>query len=336
MKRLASWLAAVLLLGATSAWSASQDLTLLNASYDPTREFYQDINAAFARSWKEKTGQTVLVRQSHAGSAKQARAVMDGLEADVVTLALGQDIDVIAAKTRLLPAGWQSRLPHQSAPYTSVIVFLVRQGNPKQIKDWDDLVKPGLKVITPNPKTSGGARWNYLAAYGFALKRAGGQEDQARRFVEQLFHNVPALDTGARAATTTFVQRKVGDVLVAWENEALLAMKTLAPGRLEVVYPSVSILAEPTVAWVDGVVKNHGTASLARAYLEFLYTETGQEIAARHYYRPRLASVREKFKELFPKIEVFTVDAAFGGWARAHQTHFAEGALFDRICAGIR
>jgi sulfate/thiosulfate transport system substrate-binding protein len=336
VKRLTQLLAVRILLGLVGVLGAPKEATLLNVSYDPTREFYQDINAAFIREWKEKTGQTIVIKQSHGGSAKQARAVMDGLEADVVSLALACDIDAIAARTKLLPADWQSRLAHQSAPYTTTIVFLVRKDNPMQIKDWDDLVRPGIKVITPNPKTSGGARWNYLAAFGYELKRTGGDAARARTFVERLYRNVPILDPGARGATTTFIQRKMGDALIAWENEALLAMKTLAPGRVELVYPSLSILAEPPVAWLDQVVARHGTGPLAQAYLQFLYSETGQNIAARHYYRPRLPSVRAKYDQVFPKLGLFTVDDLFGGWARAHQAHFAEGAWFDQIYAKHR
>ena len=310
---------------------AQQEITLLNASYDATREFYQEINTAFAQQWQKEHGQTVAVKQSHTGSGKQARAVLDGLEADVVTLALAGDIDAIAEKGRLLPKEWQGRLPHNSAPYTTTIVLLVRQGNPKHIKDWDDLVKPGVKVITPNPKTSGGARWNYLAAYGYELKRSGGDEAKARAFIERLFRNVPVLDSGARGATTTFIQRRMGDVLIAWENEALLSKQELAQGKLEIIYPSVSILAEPPVAWVDKVAAKRGTTALAQAYLNFLYTETGQRIAARHYFRPRLDSAASELGHVFPKITLFTIGEMFGSWAKAHQAHFAEGGLFDRI-----
>ena len=314
-----------------AAGVAPKPITLLNVSYDPTRELYQEVNAAFVQQWKTQTGQTLTIKQSHAGSGKQARAVIDGLEADVVTLALASDIDAIAERSRLLPANWQSRLPRQSAPYTSTIVLLVRNGNPRQIRDWDDLAKPGLKVITPNPRTSGGARWNYLAAYGYELKRTGGDETKARSFVERLFQNVPVLDTGARGATITFIQRRMGDVLIAWENEALLAMKDLAPGKLEIVYPSVSILAEPPVAWVDKVVARRGTTEVAKAYLNFLYSEAGQEIAARHYFRPRLDSVARRHEAVFRKVSLFSIDEMFGGWAKAHRAHFADGALFDQM-----
>ena len=327
-------LLALATLASSPAW-AQKEITLLNVSYDPTRGFYQDINAAFAAQWHKDTGDTLVIRQSHSGSGKQARAVIDGLEADVVTLALAHDIDAIAERTRLLPTNWQSRLPQHSSPYTSTIVFLVRQGNPKGIKDWADLAKPGLKVITPNPKTSGGARWNYLAAYGCELKRTG-SDAQARQFIERLFRNVPVLDTGARGATTTFLQRHLGDVLIAWENEALLAMNELAPGKVEIIYPPLSILAEPPVAWVDQVVTRHGTTAVAQAYLNFLYTPAGQEIAAQHYFRPRTDSVLEKHRALFPKMNLFTIDETFGGWAKAHQVHFADGGLFDKIYADNR
>ena len=310
---------------------AQQQITLLNASYDPTRELYQEINIAFAAQWKKTTGDTVIVKQSHGGSGKQARSVIDGLEADVVTLALAYDIDAISAKAGLLPRDWQTRLPDHSAPYTSTIVFLVRQGNPQGIKDWGDLVKPRVKVITPNPKTSGGARWNYLAAYGYELRRTGGDHAQARQFIERLFRNVPVLDTGARGATTTFIQRHIGDVLIGWENEALLALKELAQGQFEIVYPSLSILAEPPVACVDKVAAKHGTTAVAQAYLQFLYTEPGQEIAAQHYFRPRLESVAKRHEKSFPKLNLFTIDDLFDGWGQAHQVHFAEGGLFDKI-----
>lgn len=304
---------------------------LLNVSYDPTREFYQDINEAFAKQWQAKTGGRITIEQSHGGSGKQARAVIDGLQADVVTLALAYDIDAIAEKSGLLPADWQGRLPHNSAPYTSTIVFLVRKGNPKGIKDWDDLAKPGIKVITPNPKTSGGARWNYLAAWGYALKKFGNDETKTRDFLAAIFKNVPVLDTGARGATTTFVQRGIGDVLIAWENEAFLSLNELGKGNFELVAPSVSILAEPSVAWVDKVVQRHGTVELSKAYLEFLYTPEGQEIAARNYYRPRLEAVAAKFAAFFPKLNLFTIDEVFGGWQKAHKTHFSDGGIFDKI-----
>jgi sulfate/thiosulfate transport system substrate-binding protein len=327
----------ILMLALASALLASggpisaKEITLLNVSYDPTRELYQEIDTAFAKHWKEQTGDTVSIKQSHGGSGKQARAVIDGLQADVVTLALAYDIDAIAEKAKLLPVGWQARLPNNSAPYTSTIAFLVRKGNPKGIKDWDDLVKPGVAVITPNPKTSGGARWNYLAAWGYALKKFHNDDTRARSFLSALFNNVPALETGARGATTTFVQRGLGDVLIAWENEALLSLKEQAPGAFEIVAPSLSILAEPPVAWVDKVVNKNGTAAVARAYLEFLYTDAGQEIAARNYYRPRNPDIAAKYTATFPQIRLFTIDEVFGGWAKAQKTHFAEGGTFDQI-----
>ncbi len=330
MKRAAVILIALVLGGQPRALEGSQ-ASLLNVSYDPTREFYQDINAAFLRDYESRTGAKLTIRQSHAGSGKQARAVIDGLEADVVTLALAYDIDAIARESGLLPRDWQRRLPHNSAPYASTIVFVVRKGNPRNIRDWDDLAKKGLKVITPNPRTSGGARWNYLAAYGWQLKKSGGDHAAARQFVERLFRNVPILDTGARGSTTTFVQRGIGDVLLAWENEAMLCARDLAPGRVEIVYPSMSILAEPPVAWVDGVVKKRGTEAAARAYLEFLYTEAGQEIAARHYFRPSLETVKRRHARVFRELPCFTVEETFGGWSQAHQAHFADGAVFDRI-----
>jgi sulfate/thiosulfate transport system substrate-binding protein len=326
---------AILALAAGASSAAAQGggkpVTLLNVSYDPTRELYEDFNQQFAGYWKGKTGQSVTVRQSHGGSGKQARSVIDGLEADVVTLALAYDIDQIAEKAGLLPANWQSRLPNNSAPYTSTIVLLVRKGNPKGIKDWGDLAKPGLSVITPNPKTSGGARWNYLAAWAWALRQPGGNEATAKAFVSKLYKNVPVLDAGARGSTTTFVERGIGDVLIAWENEALLAIKELGPGKFEVVAPSVSILAEPPVAVVDKVAGKHGTKAVAQAYLEYLYTDVGQEIAAKHFYRPRSAAVAAKYASLFPKLQLVTVDEVFGGWKKAHAAHFADGALFDQI-----
>jgi sulfate/thiosulfate-binding protein len=306
------------------------DKTLLNVSYDPTRELYQDFNTAFAKYWKGKSGESVTVHQSHGGSGKQARAVIDGLEADVVTLALAYDIDAIA-QTGLLPRNWQTRLPNNSAPYTSTIVFLVRKGNPKGIKDWGDLVRPGISVVSPNPKTSGGARWNYLAAWGYALKSNGGDEAKAKDFVTRLYKNVPVLDTGARGATVTFVERGIGDVLIAWENEAILAVRELGKGKFEIVAPSVSILAEPPVALVDRVAAKHNTKAIAQAYLEYLYTPEGQEIAARHYYRPRLEAVAVKYADRFPKLTLFTIDEAAGSWARAQKAHFADGGIFDQI-----
>jgi sulfate/thiosulfate-binding protein len=318
----------VAVLGSTSP---QNQVTLLNVSYDPTRELYQDFNAAFAKYWKAKTGQTVTVQQSHGGSGKQARAVIDGLEADVVTLALAYDIDAIAGNAKLLPADWQKRLPQNSAPYTSTIVFLVRKGNPKQIKDWNDLVKPGISVITPNPKTSGGARWNYLAAWAYALKQPGGDEAKARDFVTRLYKNVPVLDSGARGATATFVQRDMGDVLLAWENEAFLSIKELGPDKFGIVVPSRSILAEPPVSIVDKVVDKKGTRAVAQAYLEYLYSPEGQEIAAKNFYRPRLESVAKKYASIFPKLKLVTVDEVFGGWQNAQKTHFADGGIFDQI-----
>ena len=310
---------------------ALAEITLLNASYDPTREFFKEYNVAFARYWKARTGETVIVRQSHGGSGKQGRAVIDGLGADVVTLALAYDIDAIQRKSGRLPVNWQGRLPHNSAPYVSTIVFLVRKGNPKNIRDWDDLVRPGIAVIVPNPKTSGGARWNYLAAWGYALQKYGGSDAKARDFVERLYRNVPVLDSGARGSTTTFVRRGLGDVLVTWENEAYLAIKALGSDSFEVVVPSVSILAEPTVALVDKVVDKHGTRTVAQAYLKYLYSPKGQEIAARNYYRPTLPSVAEKYAKRFSRLQLFTVDKVFGGWQKAQHDHFADGATFDRI-----
>ena len=308
----------------------AKDVTMLNVSYDPTRELYQDVNAAFAKVWKAKTGEDLSVRQSHGGSGKQARAVSDGLDADVVTLALAYDIDALA-KAGVIAKDWQKRLPDNSAPYTSTIVFLVRKGNPKGIKDWEDLAKPGVKVITPNPKTSGGARWNYLAAWGFALKKYGNDDGKALDLVTRLFKNVPILDTGARGSTITFVERGIGDVLIAWENEALLAVRELGKDKFDIVAPSVSILAEPSVSVVDKVAAKRGTTELATAYLKFLYTPEGQELAAKHYYRPRSKEVAARYASQFPKVELFTIDAVFGSWETAHQKHFADGGLFDKI-----
>jgi sulfate transport system substrate-binding protein len=318
---------------ATAPWGAraAKAVTLLNVSYDPTRELYEEFNKAFADYWKGKTGQDVTVNQSHGGSGKQARAVIDGLQADVVTLALAYDIDSIAQKSGLLPKNWQSKLPDNSSPYTSTIVFLVRKGNPKGIKDWDDLAKPDVSVITPNPKTSGGARWNYLAAWAYAKRKFNGDEAQIKDFVTRLYKNVPVLDSGARGSTTTFVQRGIGDVFISWENEAFLAVNDLGAGQFEVVIPSISILAEPPVAVVDHVAKKHGTEEIAKAYLEFLYTDQGQEIAAKHYYRPRLESVAAKYKDRFPTINLVTVDQEFGGWAAAQKTHFDDRSTFDAI-----
>ncbi|MBI3369129.1 MAG: sulfate ABC transporter substrate-binding protein [Burkholderiales bacterium] len=322
----------VLALGlATLAGLASaKDITLLNVSYDPTRELYQDFNKAFAKHWQAKTGDTVVVKQSHGGSGKQARSVIDGLEADVVTLALAYDIDELADKARLIPPDWQKRLKHNSAPYTSTIVFLVRKGNPKAIKDWDDLVKPGVSVITPNPKTSGGARWNYLAAWGYALKKYG-SEAKAQEFVGKLLANVPVLDSGARGATTTFVERGVGDVLLAWENEAILAQKELGPDKFDIVAPSLSILAEPPVSLVDKVVDKRGTRAVAQAYLEYLYSPEGQDIAGRNHYRPIDPAAAARHAAQFPKLTLFTIDELFGGWAKAQKTHFADGGTFDKV-----
>ena len=326
-KRLIDVLLLTLGLGA----SAQAEVILLNVSYDPTRELYQDINAGFAASWEAKTKEKIAIKQSHGGSGKQARAVIDGLEADVVALALAYDIDEIAARGKLLPSNWQSRLPHNSSPYTSTIVFLVRKGNPKNIRDWDDVVKPGIAVITPNPKTSGGARWNYLAAWAYALKRYGNDETKARDFVARLYKNVPVLDSGARGATTTFVERGIGDVLLTWENEAFLALKELGPDKLQIVVPSVSVLAQPPVALVDKVVDKHGTRKAAQAYLEYLYTDQAQQIIARNFYRPADPKVAARFSGQFPKLTLFTVDAVFGGWQKAQVTHFADGGVFDRI-----
>jgi sulfate transport system substrate-binding protein len=311
-------------------------VTLLNVSYDPTRELYDAVNAGFAAQWKARTGQQVTIRQSHGGSGKQARAVIDGLQADVVTLALAWDVDEIAARSGLIAKDWQSRLPNNSSPYTSTIVLLVRKGNPKQIRDWDDLVRPGITVVTPNPKTSGGARWNYLAAWGYALRRPGGNEAKARDFVALLYRNVAVLDVGARGSTTTFVERGIGDVLIAWENEALLATHKLGADKFEIVVPSVSILAEPPVAVVDQVVNKRGTRAVAQAYLEFLASDEGQELSAQHYYRPRSPAVAAKYAAQFPKLTLFTVDELFGGWQKVQAMHFADGGIFDQIFEGGR
>ncbi len=316
------------LVGFASARAA--DVTLLNVSYDPTRELYQDFNKSFAAFWKAKTGDTVTVKQSHGGSGKQARSVIDGIDADVVTLALAYDIDEIAER-KLIATDWARRLPDRSAPYTSTIVFLVRKGNPKGIKDWDDVGKPGISVVAPNPKTSGGARGAYLAAYGYALKKNGGDDAKAREFITRVYRNVPVLDSGARGSTVTFAERGVGDVLLAWENEADLAKKEFGADRFDIVVPSVSILAEPPVAVVDKVVDKRGTRKLADAYLQYLYDDEGQEIAARNFYRPRSAKVAAKYASTFPKLVLFTIDDTFGGWTRAQKTHFADGGLFDQI-----
>ena len=316
-----------LLLWAGSVHAA--DVTLLNVSYDPTRELYVEFNKAFADAWQKETGKTIEIKQSHGGSGAQARSVIDGLQADVVTLALAYDIDAIAAKG-FLATDWQKRLPLNASPYTSTIVFLVRKGNPKAIKDWDDLIKPGVAVITPNPKTSGGARWNYLAAWGFAQKKFGSAE-KAKKFVADLFQNVPVLDTGARGSTVTFVERGVGDVLIAWENEAFLALHEFGPDKFEIVAPSTSILAEPPVAVVDSVANKKGTRAAAEAYLKYWYTKEGQEIAARHSYRPRDPEIAKQYENSFAKVELFTIDEVFGGWTKAQKDHFAEGGIFDQI-----
>jgi sulfate/thiosulfate-binding protein len=308
-----------------------KDFTLLNVSYDPTRELYQEFNAAFAKHWKQETGDAVVIKQSHGGSGKQARSVLDGLQADVVTLALAYDLDVLAEKAHLIPKDWQQRLPSNSCPYTSTIVFVVRKGNPKGIMDWGDLIKPGVAVVTPNPKTSGGARWNYLAAYGYALKRAAGDDTKAREFMRALFKNVPVLDTGSRGATTTFIQRGIGDVLIAWENEALLAVRESGKEPVEIRIPALSILAEPPVSIVDKVVQRHGTQAVAKAYLQYLYGAEGQEIIARNFYRPWLAAVVQKYSNQFPPVKLFTVQEVFGGWQKAQRVHFAEGGAFDQI-----
>jgi len=313
--------------------AGAADITLLNVSYDPTRELYQDYNAAFAKHWEAKTGNKVAVKASHGGSGKQARAVIDGLDADVATLALAYDVDQLYEKAKLIPKDWQKRLPHNSAPYTSTIVFLVRKNNPKAIKDWDDLIKPGVSVITPNPKTSGGARWNYLAAWAYSLKKNGPDEAKAKEFVGKLYKNVPVLDTGARGSTTTFVERGIGDIAISWENEAFLALKELGPDKFEIVIPSLSILAEPTVTVVDKIVDKRKTRAVATAYLEHLYSEEGQEIAAKNYYRPTLESVAKKYESQFPKLNLITIDEVFGGWQKAQKTHFADGGTFDQIYA---
>jgi sulfate/thiosulfate-binding protein len=323
-------LTGALLLGGPALPPAAAQAVLLNVSYDPTRELYQEFNAAFAAYWRKKTGQAVTFQQSHGGSGKQARSVIDGLEADVVTLALGYDVDEVA-KAGLISPGWQKELPHNSAPYTSTIVFLVRKGNPKGIRDWSDLAKPGVSIITPNPKTSGGARWNYLAAWGYALKKNGNSAARARDFVQRVFRNVAVLDSGARGSTNTFVQRGIGDVLLAWENEALLTIKELGPGKFDIVTPSLSILAEPTVAVVDRVADKKGTRKVATEYLKYLYSAEGQELAAKHYFRPRNATVAKKWAAQFPKVPLFTIDAVFGGWPKAQKTHFDDGGVWDQI-----
>ncbi|MFM7294623.1 MAG: sulfate ABC transporter substrate-binding protein [Burkholderiales bacterium] len=330
---LKSWLAAgAAIVAFGSAPGFAQEVSILNVSYDPTRELYQDFNKAFGKHWETTTKQKLSVKQSHGGSGKQARSVIDGLEADVVTLALAYDIDEIATKG-LLAADWQKKLPNNAAPYTSTIVFLVRKGNPKGIKDWDDLAKAGVGVITPNPKTSGGARWNYLAAWGYSLGKNKNDEAKAKEFVKSIYKNVLVLDSGARGSTTTFVERGVGDVFISWENEANLAIKELGPGKFEIVYPTISILAEPPVAVVDKVVDKRGTRKVAEAYLNYLYTEEGQTIAAQNFYRPRLEKVAKAYEKQFPKVNLFTIDQVFGGWQKAQKAHFGDGGTFDQIYA---
>jgi len=314
-----------------SAGAWAKQITLLNVSYDPTRELYEDYNKAFAKYWKDKTGDDVVINQSHGGSGKQARAVIDGLDADVVTLALAYDIDAIAEKSRLLPKNWQSLLPDNSSPYTSTIVFLVRKGNPKNIQDWDDLTKSGISVITPNPKTSGGARWNYLAAWGYALKKFNNDEAKVKAFVAAIFKNVPVLDSGARGSTTTFVERGIGDVLIAWENEAYLAINQLGPDKFDIVIPSVSILAEPPVAVVERDADRHGTSKIAEEYLKYLYSDEGQEIIARNYYRPRNQQIAQKYADKLKPVNLFTINEVSGGWQAAQKKHFADGGTFDQI-----
>ena len=326
-----SLIAATLLSVLSGHIYADANITLLNVSYDPTRELYQDFNPLFAKHWKEKTGESLTIKQSHGGSGKQARAVIDGLEADVVTLALAYDIDELGERAKLIPADWQKRLPHNSAPYTSTIVFLVKKGNPKGIKDWDDLIKPGVQVITPNPKTSGGARWNYLAAWGCALEKCGNNEDKAKEFIGGLLKNVPVLDSGARGSTNTFVQRGIGDVLLAWENEAFLSINELGPDKFEIVVPSISILAEPPVTVVNGVADKRGTAKVANAYLDYLYSPIGQKVAARHYYRPIKPEFADKADiARFPKINLIKIDD-LGGWQAVQKKHFADGGIFDQV-----
>ncbi len=329
---LLSLLVALSLVGGSPAAHAKEGktVTLLNVSYDPTRELYEEVNAVFAKQWKEKTGEELVINQSHGGSGKQGRSIIDGLDADVATLALAYDTDQLYKKGGLIPKGWQARLPHNSAPYTSTIVFVVRKGNPKEIKDWDDIVKPGVSIITPNPKTSGGARWNYLAAWAFALKKFNNDEAQAQEFLKALFKNVTVLDTGARGSTTTFVERGIGDVFLSWENEAFLAEKELGKGQLEIVVPSLSILAEPPVTVVDQVAKKHGTEKVAQAYLEFLYTEEAQDIIGKHFYRPRSEQAIKKYENQFVKTDLVTIDD-FGGWDAAQKKHFSDGGVFDKI-----
>ncbi|MDL2339084.1 MAG: sulfate ABC transporter substrate-binding protein [Pseudomonadota bacterium] len=321
----------VLAVSAAAFGAIAKDISLLNVSYDPTRELYVEYNAAFARYWKARTGDVVTVKQSHGGSGRQARSVIDGIDSDVVTLALAYDIDEIAERAKVLPTDWQKRLKHNSSPYTSTYIFLVRKGNPKGIRNWEDLIKPGVGVITANPKTSGGARWGYLAAYGFALKQPGGTEAKAQEFIANLFKNVPVLDSGARGSTVTFAERGIGDVLLAWENEAHLALKEFGADKFDIVYPPVSILAEPPVSVVDKVVDKKGTRDVAQAYLEYLYSTEGQEIAARNFYRPIDPAIAAKYEKNFPKIKLFTIDDVFGGWTKAQKTHFADGGVFDKI-----
>lgn len=323
--------AVVLAAGVTTVTFAAKQVTLLNVSYDPTRELYQDFNEAFIKHWKDTKGETIAVNQSHGGSGKQGRAVIDGLDADIVTLALSYDIDQLNEKAGLIPKTWQERLPDNSTPYTSTIVFLVRKGNPKNIKDWDDLARPGVAVITPNPKTSGGARWNYLAAWGYALKKWGGDEAKAQEFLKAIFKNVPVLDSGARGSITTFVEREIGDAFISWENEAYLVVNDIGKGNYEIITPSTSILAEPPVTVVDKVVDRKGTRAVAEAYLNYLYTEEGQEIAAKHYYRPRNEAVLAKYENQFSKVELFTIDEVFGGWQKAQKKHFSDKGIFDQI-----
>jgi sulfate/thiosulfate-binding protein len=321
----------LLLASSLAAVAGAKEIDLLNVSYDPTRELYREYNAAFARYWKAKTGDDVVISQSHGGSGKQAQSVINGLEADVVTLALAYDIDAIAQQAKLLPVDWQKRLPDNSTPYTSTIVFLVRKGNPKHIKDWDDLVKPGVTVVVPNPKTSGGARWAYLGAYAYALETDGHDDAKAKDFITRLYKNVPILDSGARGSTITFAQRGIGDVLLAWENEAHLALKEFGADQFEIVTPPLSILAEPPVAVVDKTAKRHGTTNVARAYLEYLYSDEGQVIAAKNFYRPRNPAIAKKYAANFTQLKLVTVEQEFGGWQKAQQTHFADGGIFDQI-----
>jgi len=334
--RIPTLLATTLTLAGLVSAATAKDIRLLNVSYDPTRALYDEFNATFARHWKEKTGDTVIIHQSHGGSSKQARSVIEGMPAEVVTLALAYDVDVIAARAGLLPTNWQKRLPHNSSPYTSTIVFLVRKGNPKGIKDWDDLVKPGVAVIPANPKTSGAARWAYLAAWGYALKKHDNDEAKARDFITKFYKNAPTLDTGARGATTTFIQRGIGDVLVGWENEAHLALKEAGADKHEIITPSLSILAEPAVSLVDKVAKKKGTEAVATAYLEYLYSDKGQDIAGKNFYRPRSEAALAKYASQFSKVDLFTIDDVFGGWQKAQTKHFNDGGIFDQISQANR